>query len=72
MGKIENFLISLEKKILIYFLGEKVKGNVSFKVTDRLKCNSISMTLAGKAKVQWYRFFSIFFSFSFLFLHKSF
>jgi len=66
MGKIENFSISLEKKNPIYFLREQVEGNVSFKVTDRIKCNSIFITLTGTAKVDWYRLFSfIFFRSSF-------
>ena len=53
MGKIEYFSIKLEKKNPIYFLGEKLRGTVCLKVTNRIKCNQISMNLTGRASVNW-------------------
>jgi hypothetical protein len=53
MGKIDNFSIILYKPNAVYFSGESVKGVINIRVSDRLKCNSISIVLNGKARVHW-------------------
>jgi len=54
MGKIEYFSIVLYKPDNVYYSGESLVGNVSIRVVERLKCNSISMLVSGKARVYWY------------------
>lgn len=53
MGKIEYFRINLQKPMPLYFPGESISGLIDFKVIERLKINSLSMSLDGHAKVQW-------------------
>ena len=53
MGKIDFFSIILYKPDKVYYSSESVVGNVSIRVLERLKCNSISMMLSGKARVHW-------------------
>lgn len=53
MGKIAYFSILLQKQNPIYYSGETVAGTVIVRVIERLKCNSISMTILGRAKVHW-------------------
>lgn len=54
MGKIEYFSIILHKSNPVYVAGEIVAGTINIRVIERLKCNSISMVLNGRARVHWY------------------
>ena len=53
MGKIDYFSIILFKPDAIYYSGETVAGSLNIRVSERLKCNSISMLLSGRARVHW-------------------
>ena len=54
MGKIEYFEIHLEKSNPVYIAGELLTGRLVLKVTERLKCNSVKITVNGMGKVQWF------------------
>ena len=54
MGKIAYFSILFQKQNPIYYSGETVVGTINIRVTERLKCNLVSMTLTGQANVHWY------------------
>ena len=53
MGKVGFFSILLQKQYPFFFSGEPVVGTVNIRVNERLKYNSVSMVLAGRAKVHW-------------------
>jgi hypothetical protein len=56
MVKLDRFLIELNENCLVYFPGDKICGSVYIKLNERLKYNSIFMTINGKAKIYWYFF----------------
>ncbi len=56
MGKIAYFSIIFQKQNPIFYSGETVIGCVNIRISERLKYNSVSMILSGKAKVHWYNF----------------
>jgi len=56
MVKLDRFLIELNENCLVYFPGDTICGSVYIKLNERLKYNSIFMTINGKAKIYWYFF----------------
>lgn len=54
MGKISYFKIILHKQNPIYYSGETIEGQIKVGIIERLKCNSISMTVIGRARTHWY------------------
>lgn len=53
MGKLEYFIIILQKQNAIFTPGEAVRGILKFKTTERFKINFISLLVEGDAKVHW-------------------
>ena len=53
MGKIDYLTISLSKKHAIYFPGEVLHGTISFKVSERLKINQLTLIAEGDTNVHW-------------------
>jgi len=53
MGKISYFTIFLNKQNPIYYSGETVEGYIKVGIVERLKCNSINMTINGRARTHW-------------------
>ena len=53
MGKVDYFIIILQKEPPIYFGGETVNGQVKIRVSERLKINALKCLLDGYAYVHW-------------------
>ncbi len=52
--KVSHFEIVLNKpKNRAYVPGEAISGTVQLQVCERLKVNSIKLTLQGKVMIQW-------------------
>jgi hypothetical protein len=52
--KVSHFEILLNKPDNpVYVSGEVISGVVELRVSERLKINSIQLSLHGKAQVQW-------------------
>ena len=56
MGKIDAFSIGFQKPQPVYVGGETVVGVINIQVKERLKINSVSMTIQGSGDVHWYFF----------------
>ena len=54
MGKVSYFSIDFQNQNPVYYSGETVNGCVNIKVNERLKYNSVSMILSGRATVHWF------------------
>jgi hypothetical protein len=53
MGKIELFTMCLESLQAVYMTGETIKGDLLVRINERLKINSISISLKGESRVHW-------------------
>jgi hypothetical protein len=53
MGKIGFFSIVLEKSNGVYFPGDPVVGQVTIRVFEDFKINSVYMVLNGESRVKW-------------------
>lgn len=53
MGVLENIEIILDRKNGVYFCGEAIKGSLSFKVKQKMKINSIKISINGFAECKW-------------------
>ena len=53
MGKLSQMKISLAKPYPIYKSGESVTGSLEIQVEEKIKINSIRLTLKGFSRVYW-------------------
>lgn len=53
MGKIDAFHVELQKPQPIYLGGETLVGCISIQVRERLKINSVYLTILGESRVRW-------------------
>lgn len=53
MGKIENFLIELNKEPTVYIAGERFSGFIKFRAKEKVKINKVIMKVIGSARVRW-------------------
>ncbi len=49
----EYLTIELNNPIGFYYAGERIKGRVNIRVTERFKINCIRFSAIGYTKVQW-------------------
>ncbi len=53
MSKFELFTVTFAKEVPIYVGGEKLVAAVQLNVKERLKINSINLTISGASDVDW-------------------
>jgi hypothetical protein len=53
MGKIEHMQIVLDRPNHVYIAGERVKGTVKIRVSEKLKINFVQLTIKGHVFVSW-------------------
>ena len=54
MGKIDNFIINLDKPKPVYFSGEVISGSMTISITERIKIISVSASFIGYCRAHWY------------------
>ena len=55
MGKIEYINVMTQKQMPIYYPGEAIDGNLTVRVSERLKINCVQLKITGKGRVHWYK-----------------